>query len=170
MKYHSQVEEARTMFKNWKEKLPVRIVTLGLNDSEKMFLKKHYENSPWEIISANTEMDLFGHADQEKCDLCIIGQSNAIQFPAYIAWLLKEIIKPSRMVVVTSNLSRQEARRLRKYRVRFVLNRPLDASRFTESIEKALNDYRPWPFPIITFFADLLHFNNPFVRFHTWNP
>lgn len=157
------------MFKNWKENQPLHIVTLGLNDSENTFLQKQYEDSPWEIVIAKTEMDMFGLADQEKCDLCIIGQSNTIQYPAYIAWILKEVIKPSRMIVVTSKISRQESKRLRKYRVRFVLNRPLEAARFTESIEKALNDYKPWPYRITSFFAYLLHSHSRFVKSNTWN-
>lgn len=135
------------MSKKWKTKQknqPVRILAIGLDDAEKTFLQDYYENSSLELFFSQSDLDGWDHADHEKFDLCIVGQGDENQDMDYLAWLLKDAMTPSRLILIISKSTREELKHLRKYRIRYILQRPLDEVQFTRTIEKALDYNKPW--------------------------
>lgn len=138
------------MFNKGKINPDVCILALGLNDVEKSYLIDLYSNSTHKIIFSDTDMDMWDQADHKKYDLCIIGQNKENQDLDYITWLLKEILKPSQIVVITSNYSREVLKHLRKHRIRFILNRPLDPALLSDTIEKALTYNKSWYIRVIS--------------------
>ncbi|MBN2325990.1 MAG: hypothetical protein JXR73_02475 [Candidatus Omnitrophica bacterium] len=122
----------------------VRMLALGLNQSEKDILVDLNADNSRELIFSNTDMDMWDHADHEKYDLCIIGQNEGNQDLDYAAWLLKGIIKPSQIIVISDQYSWQERSHLRKHRIRFYLGRPLDPELLSHAVEKVILYNKPW--------------------------
>ncbi len=122
----------------------VRILAMGLNDAEQSFLREYASGRAWELFISQSDLDGWDHADHEQYDLCIVGQGGDDSDMDYLAWLLKDAMTPSRLILVTARCTPQELKHIRKYRIRFILQRPLDAFEFTETIEKALIYNKPW--------------------------
>ncbi len=130
----------------------IHILAIGLNDSERTFLQECSADRSWVMSFCQSDMDGWDHADHEKYDLCIIGQTDDNQDMDYLAWLMKDTMKPSQLIIVTSNYSKQDLAHFRKYRIRYILHRPLDQDQFSKTIEKALNYQKPWYVRVLLFF------------------
>ena len=129
----------------------IHILVMGLNDSEISFLQDYSTEHSWELSISQSDMDGWDHADHEKYDICIIGPGEDNQDMDYLAWLLKDVMKPSQLIIVTSNCSKQDLKHFRKYHVRYILQRPLDPDQFSQTIEKALIYQKPWYVRLIQF-------------------
>jgi len=135
------------MTKRWKNERKdraVRILAMGLNDAEQSFLQEYAGDRAWELFISQSDLDGWDHADHEQYDLCIVGQGGDDCDMDYLAWLLKDAMTPSRLILITSSCSPLELKHLRKYRIRYNLQRPVDALSFTHTIEKALIYNEPW--------------------------
>ncbi len=132
------------MIERGKTNSVVRILAMGLTQGEKRFMEKHYAEGSWEIIYSNNDLEMWDHADHEKYDLCLIGQTEDSQDLNYATWLLKDIVKPSQIVVIADQCAKQERKQLRKHRIRFILNRPLNPNSLSGAIENALIYNKPW--------------------------
>ncbi len=131
--------------------LNIHILAIGLNDSEKTFLEDCAADRSWVVFFSQSDMDGWDHAENEKYDLGIIGQAEDNLDMNYLTWLMKDVMKPSQLIIVTSNCSPQDLKHFRKYRIRYILQRPLDPDQFSKTIEKALIYQKPW-------YIRLLHF------------
>lgn len=114
-----------------------QVLSLGLQPQEQSVLEKICAHGNGEWNAVNDEMDLYRIAQTGTTVICVIGQSDTVPEPSYIAWLLREIVSPSRIVLLYSSLSEEEAKKVERYKVSNVLNRPLDPRHLARAIDAA---------------------------------
>ncbi len=115
-----------------------RILTLGLNDQEKTNIEKIASSLGGVVTNVDTEMELLKYAETNHFDICMVGQSDNVPEPSYIIWLLKGITKQSRMIVLYSSLSSEEEKKVLRYEVSNILQRPVKSGEVTKAIESIL--------------------------------
>ncbi len=115
-----------------------RILTLGLNDQEKTNIEKIASSFGGVATNVETEMDLLQHAETTRFDICMVGQSDNVPEPSYIIWLLKGITKQSRMIVLYSSMTSEEEKKVLRYEVTNILQRPIKSGEVTKTIESIL--------------------------------
>jgi len=135
---------------------PLRILATGLSNEEIKQVENFCANNHGKMSFADSSLDLWSRAEAEACDLCLIGQSSEHQSLSDILWLLKGIAKPSRLILIASNLSLRERKQLRQYQIHHILIRPFHTSLLIETIEKVLNGENSWKERIASFFTDSL--------------
>lgn len=117
----------------------IRIVTLGLNQKELALIDGLLKRVKGQLITASDDMDLWGLVRTGEFDLCVLGQGGEIEDPSYLIWLLRGLANHSRIILIYSNISSEEANRLDRFHASYVLQRPVDSAELIHTLESALN-------------------------------
>ena len=116
-----------------------RIITIGMQTKEKAYIDKIASSSGGSVMHTDNEIGLLKLAHNTNFDVCFIGQSDNTPELSYIIWLLKGLIKQSKMIVLFSSLSKEEEEKILRHDVSRVFKRPANPGGISKTIESILS-------------------------------
>lgn len=119
--------------------LPVRILSLGLNNDEHSIVNRYVGELGGVLINTKTDLEMWSQARSSHFDLCIVGQNEVIPNPIELVWLLKGITSQSRIIVVVSEINGYEHLQFNSSNQSNLLQRPIPPTKFIHSIDNALS-------------------------------
>lgn len=78
----------------------LRVLALGLNREESLFLEKTYAGRENEIYAADSDIGLWDAARNQRFDVCLLGQSESLPHPTLRIWLMRALQPHARIAVL----------------------------------------------------------------------
>jgi len=99
------------------------ILTIGLLPEEEEYFQNLVLKKGGEFKKAHDELDVWNQARRANFDVFVVGQCEHIEIPSYLVWLLKGIASQANIIVIYSNITAEERKRLENTECVHVLQR-----------------------------------------------
>ncbi len=136
----------------------LRVLALGLNREENLFLEKTNAGRENEIHAADSDIDLWEAARNQRFDVCLLGQSEALPHPTLRIWLMRALQPHARIAVLYDEIGPVEIDPIPESGPVEIIQRPA-SGRWMHSILG-----RDEPFPALSEDDRLRHFDSSLLH------
>lgn len=115
------------------------LLTLGLAKDEEHILESMAASYGGRVDHATNDLDLWDLAQKKNYDACLLGQTAQSHDPCYLVWLLKGVIRKTKVILIYDSINHDDDERLRRIEAAHVLVRPVNGNELLKHLDLALH-------------------------------